>query len=892
MPKAMQPSGRSPAPPSAGSPEDASALGTAPLAEYRDKRRFDRTNEPEDPDPLGRAGPTHGGEFVVHLHHASHVHYDLRLECGGVLLSFAVPRGPCLDPADKRLAMQTEAHPLGYLDFEDVIPEGNYGAGSMIVWDRGRVRYVEAPAEEGLRNGKLDLELRGTKLKGRFALVETTGRPGAPKSSGRSWLFFKKPDVFARTGYDVTVEEPRSVLSGLTVDELVKKDEIAAEIEREAERLGAPVGLVETRRLVPMLCTQGNRLEGKGWLFELKLDGVRILADKQAGAAALFYRSSRDATEAFPEIARAVRALAPSRVVLDGEIVAFDENGKPSFQRLARRLHRSTASMGRFTSRDPPVVLLVFDVLAVGARDLRPLPLSDRKLLLRKIVGGRGLVRALDHLEDDGAPLYALCQREKLEGVVAKKRSAPYRPGPKRTGEWVKIKCERDEDFVVIGWTVGENARERLGALDLGGYEGDTLVVRGKVGSGLDEGAIDDLLERLRPLTIDRCAARGELDRAPRGRTFVRPEVVVSVRFLGWSDEGRLRFPVFRGVREDISPRDCTVGPPGSATPDSGAESPELVTPAEIEATPGAVATTRAAVARVKLTNRNKVFWPADGLTKGDLLDYYRDIAPALLPYLHERPVVLVRYPDGIDGKHFYQWNVPRGTPSWVRTIELHHHDGRNVTGFLVDDLDTLLHIANLGCIPIHVMSTRADRLDRCDWLTIDFDLGKSPLLAAITLARTLRGLLESLGLAGFPKTSGQRGLHVLVPTGGAPSDAAKMLAEVLGRMLVDRHRDIATMERTVEARGGRVYVDTGQTGRGRTIVAPYSVRAYPGGRVSTPLLWEEISGALDPGAFTLKTVPGRVASLGDPMAPMLETEPDLGAVLPKLQELLAGGRP
>jgi bifunctional non-homologous end joining protein LigD len=848
------------------------------LAAYREKRDPVRTNEPFGPAAAKDAAVTRQGAFVVHLHDARRRHYDLRLEVGGHLESFAVPKGPSLRTGDKRLAVRTEPHPMEYQDFEGVIPAENYGAGSMIAWDRGQVRYVEGTAEDGLAQGRLAFELLGHKLRGHFLLVRTSGRGGArgegtaESASKQQWLLFKKDDAYAAPDRDLLEEAPRSVLSGLTVDELYRAGDVGAALVTRAARLGAPRKDVRAQALTPMLCSTGGApLTSADFLYELKLDGVRILAERRGDEALLFYRTRRPASASYPEVVRALRAMVPDRFVLDGEVVAMGDDGTPSFQRLTRRIHAQRPLDVRFAMRSVPVTYVVFDVLAVGDRNLMPLPLVQRREILEELVRGAGAVRRLDASMGTAAPLLALCETLGLEGVVAKHAQSPYCPG-ERGAHWVKLKREREADFVVVGFTEGEGHRRRLGALDLATHDDDgRLVYRGKVGSGLDDPSIDMLLERLRGLERSTCAAtngpRG------RGRTFVAPQVVVGVRFAGWTDEGRLRAPVFRGMRQDVPPEACAAAPPPR---DDALLSPPAAADGEAS---GSVR--RSPTGRVILSNPAKVFWPQEGFTKANLWEYYEAVAPWLLPYLADRPVVLVRHPDGVGGKSFYQWNLPEGTPSWVRTMPLVRGEKRSPTDttrtFLVDDLDTLLYIANLGAIDIHVLAGRARHLDRCDFLTFDFDLGPNELRHAVTLAHELRSLLDPIGLTGYPKTSGKTGLHVLVPLGpGVSYDTARALGELLGRLVTARHPALATMERMKDKRGGRVYVDTGQIGRTRTIVAPYSVRAHPGATVSTPLEWDEVGHALDPRRHTLATVPLRLADLGDPMAPLLTDRPDL----------------
>jgi bifunctional non-homologous end joining protein LigD len=859
--------------------------GAAPLETYRKKRDPTRTQEPFGPEPTRRAGgPTRQGEFVVHLHDATRLHYDLRLEVGGVLRSFAIPKGPSLDPAEKRMAVETEDHPLMYLDFEDVIPAGSYGAGAMIAWDVGRVVYPEQSIEDGHRDGKIDFLLDGHKLRGRFALVRTSGRKpdeGLPRAKQAQWLLLKKTDVHARPGSDIIAESPRSVLSGLTVEELPAARERAAALLERARALGGRDGRIDVRRISPMLCSlEKCELVRPGFCYELKLDGVRILAHKRGDDVRLFYRTRRPATAAFPEIARAVRTLACEEILLDGEIVTYDESGRPSFQRLARRLHAQRPGDVRWASRSVPVQYLVFDVVAVGDVDLTGLPLSARKELLAQAVPGKGFVRMLDHLEGDGRPLYDLCKRLHLEGVVAKDLASPYVPGPKRTGSWVKVKCERDDDFVVVAWTLGGRSGE-LGALALASHDEEgKLVVRGRVGSGLDDKMIAKLLERLEPMRVDRCAASGPLEKGHE-YVFVRPELVVTVRYLGWSDGGTLRFPVFHSLRDDVDIASCTAGPPAAD---------DAVLALAGKTTRHKPDTKLGGRRRIQLTNQSKVFWPDEGFTKGDLCEYYEAVSEVIIPHLADRPVVLVRYPDGIYGKNFYQWRLPPGAPSWLRCVphRTEEDDGKEKNTFLISDLDSLLYVANLGCIPLHVIAARAETLEQCDFLTIDFDVGEARLRDAIELARELRSVLDDIGLPGYPKTSGQTGLHVLVPLGpGVPFDGAKALCELLGRIVTQRHPDIATMERVKPKRGKRVLVDVGQTGRSRTIVAPYSVRAYRGARVSTPLGWDEVGLALDPGAYTIATVPARVEAAGDPMAALVSARPDVPSAVAALGKLV-----
>lgn len=852
------------------------------LTNYRQKRDPAATNEPFSPEPSRSIAQGEKGAFVVHLHAATRLHYDLRLEVGGALRSFAVPRGPSLNPQDKRLAVQTEDHPLEYLDFEAVIPEGNYGAGAMIVWDRGAVTYLEQGAEAGIAAGKIDFLLSGHKLQGRFALVRTSGRKGELEKGPTQWLLIKKQDAYSRED-DITETAPWSVLSGLRVDELKDGAARLAAVEAAARNAGAKPGDVDARRLTPMLCDTGSGpLDSPEHLYELKLDGVRIVADKRGGDVILRYRSGRNCTASYPEVVRALRALPVERLVLDGEVVAYDEAGRPDFQRLGPRIAATREHQARKALSSTAVHYLVFDLLALGSLDVRPLPLRERKALLASLLRGKGIVRLLDHIDQHGSALLDFCRKQGLEGVVGKRAESPYVVGPGRSGHWTKHKCERDADFVVVGYTTGEGSRSDFGALELGSFAPDgTLVSRGRVGSGFDADSIRDLLRRLEPLQQDHCDATGSLSKAKGTHNFVAPEIVVSVRFIGWTEEGRVRHAVYRGMRPDLPKEACTAAP--------GEEREQKALDAVDTQERDQALSIIGDAGRVRLTNQGKVFWPDERYTKGDLCGYYDAIADTILPYLRGRPVLMVRYPDGIDGKSFFQWNVPAGTPSWVQTFPLRtmEEDGKDRTAFLVNDRETLLFLANLGAIPLHVLASSAEDLERSDFMTLDFDLGGAPLSHAITLARTLLDLLTDLGLPSYPKTSGQTGLHVLIPTAGARFNTTKVFAELLGRILHRRHPDLSTMQRLKHRRTRGVYIDTGQTGRSRAIVAPYSLRAHAGATVSTPLSWDEVSYNLDPRRYHMFSVPERLQRAHDPMAPMLSDHPDIAAAVAGLAKFI-----
>jgi bifunctional non-homologous end joining protein LigD len=805
--------------------------------------------------------------FVVHQHDATRMHWDLRLEIDGVLCSWAVPKAPSLDPDDKRLAVKVENHPFEYVHFEAVIPDGNYGAGPMIAWDRGQFRPLLDPAQ-GLRDGEIKFELYGYKLRGAFTLVHTgKGRRG--KQSGRGsndWLLIKKRDAFAR-------EEPlaaTSVLSGLTIDELAAGAPALHALIGELATSGVPKRAVELAAVKPMLCeTAEQPFSHADWLFELKLDGFRLLARGGTGLAALRYRSGQDATDRYPELTSSLRALPIEGLVLDGEICVLDGDGKPDFTALSERAQLSRISEIQRAALARPVVYYAFDLLAAGGHDLRALPLVVRKALLARVVPKLGPIRLSEHVEARGEDLVAQVVARGLEGVVAKKADSPYRG--KRSGDWLKIKLDPEADFAICGYTAPKGTRTGLGALHLCVWHDERWVWAGKVGSGFDD-------KLLVALTTELGAKPKWTPAFPRPEgsadaKWIEPELVCRVRYREWPEDSALRFPVFERLRRDKTARDCTL--PMRRT---GEEPDEAPAPAlELDAP------TR----ELRLTRLHKVLWPDDGITKGELIEYYRAVAPHLLPYLKDRPTVLTRYPDGITGEMFYQKDMPEWIPPWLRTVTTwSEHSQREIHYVLIDDADGLAYVANLASIPLNAWASRTTDLEHPDWTIVDLDPKHAPREHVVPLALAIHRLCESIGLPNFVKTSGQTGLHVLIPLGGQCTfEQARQLAYLIGLLIEREHPDMATTARNPAARGGRVYLDWGQNAHGQLLVAPYSVRAVAAAPVSMPLTWDEVVPELDARQFRLRDALARIAAWpGDPVRPVLDMRPDLRAVFAALE--------
>ncbi|HEY7436587.1 MAG TPA: DNA ligase D [Methylomirabilota bacterium] len=879
------------------------------LTTYRRKRDPERT-----PEPFGGRPPAGGRLFVVQKHAARRLHYDLRLEMDGVLKSWAVPKGPSVHAEEKRLAVHVEDHPIEYGDFEGVIPPGNYGAGSVIVWDRGWYRSAkpEDPLTQ-LARGKLEVEIFGHKMRGRWTLARMSGKD-------KDWLLLKKADGAALPpdAAELTERYPQSVLSGLTVEEMADTSGRLAAVRARLDALGAPRGEVSARRQPFTLATLAERpFSDPAWLFEIKYDGVRVLASRRGARVELYGRSGQDTTSRYPEVVRALRALPVDSFVIDGEIVALDDAGRPSFQRLQPRMALTDPREIERLAAQRPAIGVFFDCLMLDDRDLRKLPLVDRKECLRLLVPSLGTVRYGDHVMEEGEAFFDAASEQRLEGIVAKKARSVY-PGA-RTRDWIKIKCQHRQEFVIGGYSDPRGSRGHFGALHLGVYDGPAeaprLVYVSKVGTGFDQAGLKAIWEKLHPLA--RATPPFEAGAIPtgRGHHWVEPRLVAEVRFTDWTEDGGLRHPTFIGLRDDKKPTECRREEPEAEL----AEDPErLSAPEPLPADRAARSTRRdqrnragvgglgggaasappqseqevpvaPAPPRLQPTNVKKIFWPGEpALTKGDLIAYYERVAPLMLPYLHDRPLVLTRFPDGITGKSFYQKDAPDFAPAWVRTERIYSRDTeRDIAYLVVDDVEMLRYVANSGAIPIHLWASRIPSLERPDWLVLDLDPKGAPFTDVVRVALALRRILERLELPSYVKTSGATGLHILLPLGARYTyEQCRTFARLLAVMGVEAEPGISTVARPLRARGGKVYIDFGQNGHGQTIVAPYSLRPLPGAPASCPLEWREVTPRLDPARFTLVTLPARFDKMEDPLRPVLGDGIDMAAALERIEAL------
>ncbi len=776
------------------------------------------------------------------------------MEVDGSLRSWAVPKGPSFDPEDKRFAALVEDHPLDYADFEGSIPEGNYGAGHVIVWDCGT--YIELmPFEEGFEEGKLLFELRGHKLRGRWTLVRMKGNRGAASGQGtaKEWLLIKERDQWA----GAAAPNDDSVYSGLTLADMSDPGRLSKRLARRLSRIDPRPPKSGASQIRPMLARPGEAFDREGWIFEIKYDGYRLLVEKSKGEVTLRSRNGGDLTESFPEIAKSAMRLPYAQFVIDGEAVVLDERGVPSFSLLQRRL--GGASPDADPARDWPVVHYAFDLPQALERDLRDVPLVKRKDLLRAMLPSAGPVRYSDHIDRFGVDAYRSMREIGLEGIVGKRADSPYRSG--RSHDWIKVRGVRTGDFVIAGWIPNKSNPRDVGALALAEFRNGRLTFCGRLGSGLSGAARETLMRRLQAL------GQGDaLDDDPDIR-WVQPVLVCEAAYKEYTLDGRLRQPTFNRLRDDKPPRECI-----------GCHDDPI--PARAQPLPRR---------DVIVTNPDKVFFPEKGLTKNDLVRYYERVAQWMLPYLRNRPLVLTRFPDGIYGKSFYQRDAPDFAPDWVKRTSLWTQtEDRDINYFMVDDVPALKYLANMGAIPIHVWHSRIDSLERPDWCVLDLDPKEAPFEDVIEVAKEIRDLLEEIGLPGHLKTSGASGLHILLPMARRLThDQSRSFAELLARVIVSRRPDICTVARAVRKRSRKVYIDYMQNRHGQLIAAPFSARAEAAASVSMPVKWSELNGRLRNANHHIENALRRLKRAGDPMRGLLTDEPDLERSLARLAGLV-----
>jgi bifunctional non-homologous end joining protein LigD len=914
------------------------------LDEYRRKRDFHKTAEPRGK----RTARSHGQlSFVIQKHDASHLHYDFRLELKGVLLSWAVPKGPDLDPANKRLAMQVEDHPLEYGGFEGIIPEGEYGGGTVMLWDKGVWEPIGDP-ERGVKEGHLKFTLRGEKLQGAWMLVRKGGRRA--EEGERHWFLFKERDEFARPGESITEQMPLSVTTGRDLDEIAAQSDRVwgpgGEIpqkKRTTGRKSATAGKSAHQKRGPHkggvaakrrgAVEETSRAQGRGkpkadhtaladflahpsvrrarlpkaqlvelatlvdaappgddWLHEIKFDGYRMVCHVANGKARFISRNGNDWTPKLPELARAAGGLEVKQAMLDGEVVSLKDDGTTSFQDLQNAFQ---------AGRTDELVYYIFDILHLDGRDVTAVPLEMRKEILKLVISkdSQSSIRYSDYLEGTGEEIIDHACHLHLEGIISKRRNSTYRPG--RGLDWLKVKCLKREEFVIGGFTKPSGSRSHFGALLLGYYDhGKNLIYAGRVGTGFNEKMLTEMHRKLTRL-VQRTPPYSDLSSIngnARDVSWVKPVLVAEIEFSNWTDERLLRHPTFQGLREDkpasavihdeplsISEVKAMENGKKAAIPQRNGESKASQPHRSV-----GKATTNGASddewGGVRLSHPDKVLFPDHELTKHDLASYYAQVADWMLPHVAGRPLAIVRCPAGSGKPCFFQKHPGEGASNYLRQINISENGAADYHA-AIDDLGGLISLVQMGVLEIHVWGSRAGQLEKPDRLV--FDLDPDPSVEwpqVINAARSVRLLLEELGLASFLKTTGGKGLHLVVPVQPRTQwDDAKAFCRAVAEFFVHAAPDqfIATMSKA--ARKGKIFIDYLRNGRAATAVAPYSTRAKPGATVSAPIAWEELTASLHSDHFTIENVPARLSKLKkDPWADIAKTKQSITAAMLK----------
>lgn len=873
-------------------------MGT--LDEYRRKRDFGVT-----PEPSGGGGEHHDElRFVIQKHAASRMHWDFRMELDGVLLSWAVPKGPSLDPADKRLAMHVEDHPIEYGSFEGVIPKGEYGGGTVMLWDRGTWAPDHGDPRQHLAEGHLKFDLFGARLRGRWMLVRTKGYGG---SGGKdSWLLFKERDEEARpkADFDAIAEWITSVATGRTMDEIAAdvaavwhsdesvEENVAAttgiyppdagEAKARKSRKGAagrkssapaaaatqlePADVAGARKArmpntleVELALLVEDVPEGERWLHEVKFDGYRIVAFLDDGAVRLVSRNGKDWTERFPDVARAVAELGAKQAILDGEVVVVRPDGTNDFQALQNLARRGEAAELHYK---------VFDLLYIDGVDVRGAALEDRKKLLADVLGGHdGRLGFSDHVEGHGDVFFNRACDYSLEGIVSKRRDAPYRSG--RGRDWVKVKCLLEQEFVIVGYTDPGGTRARFGSLVLGVHEDGVIKHVGRVGTGFNDASLEDIYARLTPLErTGPPVANPPRGSAAKGIHWVEPQLVAEVSFSEWTEDGNLRHPSFLGLRED-KPAGEVVAEKPADTPVVPAEEPS--SPAQAGSSPVAPAAdmTKPIVAGVLLSNPDRVLWPDIGVTKLELARYYESVVELMLPHVSQRPLSLVRCPTGYTGECFYQKHI-QNFPKAVGTVGIYEPEENETVPYArVTDLASIVGLVQMGVLEIHPWGSRADDPEKPDRLI--WDLDPDPELPWKTVAATallLRSELARLGLESWLKSTGGKGLHVVAPvTRRQGWSEVRDFTRAFVDHIVSMEPRLFTASMSKSQRGGKIFIDYVRNTRGATAIAAYGTRARPGAPVSVPMFWEEAESNERPD-YTIRNLAARLREIDrDPWA-------------------------
>ncbi|AWK05808.1 DNA ligase D [Flavobacterium crocinum] len=846
------------------------------LSKYNQKRDFKQTREPKG-KPVKSAGEL---IFVIQKHAASHLHYDFRLEMGGVLKSWAVPKGPSLNPEVKRLAMMVEDHPYSYKDFEGTIPEGNYGAGNVIVWDNGtytsdeKTEDIEKQFLTDLQKGRLSFVLNGKKLKGEFSLVKLHGK------QENAWLLIKKQDKYA-TDIDI-LEKNKSVLSKRTLEELQENSKKAAEKSKKQENSETlkkkPSAKLKTAHFIkPMLAgTSEKPFNDEQWIFENKYDGYRTIAVVNPDNTQLFSRNKISFDLLFKPIADEL-AKIDHIVVLDGEVVVEDPTGRTDFQMLQNYLKTGIGNLKYY----------VFDLLNLDGNELNELSLLERKELLKILFNKYSFSNVFysEHTIGNGIEQFEKARKNKSEGIIAKKSDSHYLAS-KRSNEWLKIKLSNIEEAIIIGITEPKNSRKFFGAILLGQYKGKELQYIGKCGTGFTELVLKELYDKLKPYFIEISPLEEKVPLKDKIQ-WVNPKLVCQVKYSEWTQDQHLRHPVYLGLRIDKKANEVKFSSneaENTITTLKEGKMEELKdhkTENDYDVKIGKTI--------LHLTNQNKIYFPKDGITKGEIVQYYNEVSALILPYLKDRPESMNRFPNGIDAPSFYQKDIDLDkTPKWLNTKKIYSEsNNENIDYLICNNKETLLYMANLGCIELNPWNSTIKHIHNPDWLVMDLDPATaSDFPIVVQTAQMVKQVMDELETECLCKTSGATGLHIYIPLGAKYDyDSIKILGELLAREVQGRLPNSTTTERSIKKRKGKLYIDYLQNRRGQTLAAPYSVRPKPGATVSTPLEWDEITEKLHPSQFTIKNVLKRFEKKGDLWQPVLSNGANIKRIIKKLEE-------
>jgi len=845
------------------------------LSKYNQKRNFKSTAEPVGKKVKSKSELS----FVVQKHAASHLHYDFRLELEGALKSWAVPKGPSINPDDRRLAIMVEDHPYSYKDFEGNIPAGNYGAGNVIVWDHGTYQSADVTDAEGgaknlragLLKGHISFILHGKKLKGEFSLVKLKGK------DENAWLLIKKNDKYASDA-DV-LKKNKSVITNVTLEALAlksgKEKPLPEKLKAIKKKVTGDNALAEF--IPPMLAgTIEKPFDKADWIFEIKYDGYRTIAVINPAGVNLFSRNHTSFNKIFKAIADELQKIQHT-AVLDGEVVIEDSEGRSDFQ-LLQNFRKTGKGNIRY---------YVFDILNLDGNDTRELTLLEREKSWWMLLGKSRHSNVLysEHIPEEGKSFFDIAVKHNLEGIMAKEGSSPYRSG-KRSSEWLKIKINQQVEAIIAGITAPQGSRNHFGSILLGQYRGDELKYIGHCGTGFDEEALKQLYLNFKPHFTDDSPFRERIKVNAKAQ-WLKPKFVCQVKFSEWTQDGHLRHPVFLGLSLDKKVKDVklvdsknNVTVQGSMKKSTGTIKEKEVQVAEKDFD------LKIGKATLHLTNQNKIYFPDDGITKGDIINYYSEVAELILPYLKDRPQSMNRFPNGIEGQSFYQKDVDvEKIPAWLKTKQIHSESTKaNIDYLICNDKATLLYMANLGCIEFNPWNSTIKHIEKPDWVVIDLDPGKIDFKEVVKAALVVRDVMAELDTECYCKTSGASGLHIYVPLAAKYDyDAVKIFAELIAHTVNVRLPQTTSILRPVKQRQDKIYIDFLQNRRGQTVAAPYSVRPRSGATVSTPLEWKEVNKKLSPTQFTIRNILERVEQKGDLWKPVLGKGADLHVILKKI---------